>query len=110
MKYLLILLFPLTCLAAPTYGPLVEGTFNCKNEDYEDVTLTVFHHPAVKNKILIKWDVYSFTLHHIQSISGARRYEGSKSKVVYIQIPTHSVVLNDHSEQPLLLDCIKEER
>ena len=86
-----------------SYGPFEEGTRTCQ----DDVELHVRKHKSSKDKIVIAWDDYKFTLHKVPTFTGVHRYEGANSKIVYIQIPKTSYVLNHFNMKPLLLDCEK---
>lgn len=86
-----------------SYGPFEEGIRTCQ----DDVELKVRKHQSAKNKIVISWDDYTFTLHKVPTNTGVHRYEGAQSKIVYIQIPKTSYVLNHYTMKPLLVDCEK---
>ena len=92
-------------LPAISAQPLKPGNFVCEDKYYNDVTLPVRAHPDKPGKIILRYGGRDRILHNVPTKSGALRYEGAVSKLVYIQTPSHSVLLDDHNMRPLLTDC-----
>ena len=104
-----ILLLVVLTLAAEAHAgePLKQGVFNCEDSNYRIVPLRVRQHPAKPNKVMLNWENRDRILHREDSISGAVRYEGLGSKLVYIQTPHHSVLLDNHTMKAILTECIR---
>lgn len=104
-----ILLFAVLTLSVEAHAgePLKQGVFNCEDSNYRVVPLKVTQHPAKANKVMLNWENRDRILHREDSISGAVRYEGLGSKLVYIQTPHHSVLLDNHTMKAILTECIR---
>lgn len=95
-----------TANATPTtLSQLKEGLFLCEGKEENLVKLTVNRHPTKWNKIVINWEGRDRILHNEVSVSGALRYEGAISKLLYLQMPSHSVLLDNNTMRPILLEC-----
>lgn len=106
MSKLLILL--LVATNAYAVQPLKEGTFECETMYYgATARLVVKQHPVKPNKVMINWEGRDRILHYVPTESGALRYEGAVSKLVFIQTPSHSMVLDDNTMKPVLTYCKK---
>ena len=104
-----ILLFAVLMLSAEAHAgePLKQGVFNCEDSHYRVVPLRVTQHPVKPNKVMLNWENRDRILHREDSISGSVRYEGLGSKLVYIQTPHHSVLLNSNTMKAILTECIR---
>lgn len=100
--------------AASAYGPLVDGSYLCRDSENLGTYLQVVRNSTRPDKINIRWQRRKpgsppsqiHTLHVIpDTMSGAVRYEGAGSGLVYIQIPEKSVLLNIATGVPVLTDC-----
>jgi hypothetical protein len=93
--------------AKPLVQTLKEGKFTCEvAKNYDKVTLKVKQHPTKPNKITLDWQGTLRILHYEPTETGALRYEGAVSKLVYIQTPKHSMLLNNSTMKPVLTDCV----
>ena len=97
-------------LAAFSADALKEGKFVCDDKNYDKITLAVAQHPTKPNKITVNWEGRPRILHREKSITGAPRYEGAVSQIVYIQTPHHSVLLDNSTMKVILSECLKSER
>lgn len=93
-------------IALPAFAaqPLKTGKFVCEDMFYKPTPLVV---TAYGEKIKINWEGRDRVLHAVTSVSGALRYEGAVSKLVYLQMPSHSVVLDDNTMKVVLHECNK---
>ena len=106
MKQILItaLLIPSISIAAN----LKSGVFTCEaGSSYDSVTLTVKMHPSKPNKAILNWEGRDRVVHREPTTTGAVKYVGAVSKLLYIQTPHHSVLLDDQSKQVILSECKK---
>ena len=107
MRTILLLSALLLSAEAHAGEPLKQGVFNCEDSNSRGVPLRVTQHPAKANKVMLNWENRDRILHREDSISGAVRYEGLGSKLVYIQTPHHSVLLNSNTMKAILTECIR---
>ena len=106
MKQILIVacLVPSLAFAAN----LKSGVFTCEaGSSYDSVKLSVQRHPTKPNKAILNWEGRDRVVHREPTTTGAVRYVGAVSKLLYIQTPHHSVLLDDHSKQVILSECKK---
>jgi hypothetical protein len=104
---LLLLAVMSPAMAVPAYAPVITGNFNCRDKNYKAVKMEVKQHPDKPNKIMLNWAGKDRILHWVETDTGALRYEGAESKITYVQIPGHTVVLDDTTMRPILTDCVK---
>jgi hypothetical protein len=93
-------------IALPAFAaqPLKTGSFVCEDMFYQPTPMQV---SAYGEKIKINWEGRDRILHSVPTATGALRYEGAISKLVYIQTAKHSVVLNDATMKVVLHECNK---
>jgi len=91
-------------------APLKEGVFRCRDSQNYLGVLHVKQHPAKAEKIVVNWQGQDRILHFVPTTTGAVRYEGAVSKLLYIQIPAGSYLLDEGKMQPILTDCIYQKR
>lgn len=102
---LLLALLSTTAIAKPVQT-LHQGQFSCEAYgSYERISMTVKQHPTKANKVIVNWEGRDRILHQEKTTTGALRYEGAGSKLVYIQTPSHSVLLDDTKKHVILSDC-----
>jgi len=108
MKKVLILAFFIGYAHAAQ--PLKQGVFTCDiAKNYNQTQLLVKQHPTKPHKVVINWEGRDRILHNEFTTSGALRYEGAVSKLVYIQTPKYSFVLDNTSMKPILTRCVKNQ-
>lgn len=90
---------------AVAWQALREGRYICENSALEPVSLTVKQHSSKPHKLVIAWAEHKHILHNEPTTTGALRYEGAISQLVYLQVPSKSVVLDNKSMRPILNDC-----
>lgn len=93
--------------AASAGATLKEGTFSCEGKNYQPIALNVRAHPTKSNKIIINWEGRDRILHQEPTQSGAMRFEGAVSKLTYIQVPHHSVLLDSNMMTTIATECIR---
>lgn len=107
MKFSIIL----AALLAPAIvqaANLKPGIFTCDGTStYDKVQLKVSQHPTKPNKAILNWEGRDRIVHREPTASGAVRYEGAGSNLLYIQTPHHSVLLNHATMSVILSDCTK---
>lgn len=107
MKRALLLAFLLGVSFSAASQPLKQGVFVCNiAKNYDQTQLIVKQHPTKSHKIIINWEGRDRILHNEPTLTGALRYEGAVSKLVYIQTPKHSVLLDNNTMKPVLTDCV----
>jgi hypothetical protein len=104
-KLIISLLLFISLASAKAEQPLKVGRFTCVDDRNEQVVLQVQQHPTKPSKILINFNGRDHVLHFEKSVSGALRYEGAISRIVYIQTPKLSFLLDDNLMRPILTDC-----
>ncbi len=94
-------------LAVPAFAaqPLKTGAFVCEDMFFNPVRMQV---TAYGEKVKINWEGKDRVLHAVPTTTGALRYEGAISKLVYLQTASHSVVLNNNTMKVVLHECNKE--
>ena len=104
-----ILLLVVITLAAEAHAEtmLKQGVFKCEDSNYNIVPLKVTQHPTKPNKAVLSWEGRDRIVHREKSVSGAVRYEGLGSKLLYIQTPHHSVLLDNNTMSVVLSECIR---
>jgi hypothetical protein len=107
MKTILCMAVIMLLSKAHASTPLKQGIFYCEDSNYNVVTLKVSQHPTKVNKAMLNWEGRNRILHREESISGAVRYEGFGSKLLYIQTPHHSLLLDNSVMKVILSECIK---
>ena len=107
MKTILFFLFIALTAEAQADEMLKQGVFSCEDSNYNIVPLRVTQHPTKPNKAVISWEGRDRVLHREQSVSGAIRYEGLGSKLLYIQTPHHSVLLDNNTMNVVLSECMR---
>lgn len=100
----LLIVGALVALPAFAAQPLKTGAFVCEDMFYKPAALQV---TAYGDKVKINWEGRDRVLHAVPSVSGALRYEGAVSKLVYLQMPAHSVVLDNSTHKVVLHECVK---
>ncbi len=107
MKTVTLIAF-LVCASYAQAQPLRQGSFTCDiAKNYDQTTLKVKQHPTKPHKVILNWEGKDRILHNEPAESGALRYEGAVSNLVYIQTPKHSVLLDNNTMKPILVDCVK---
>ena len=108
MKRLIILVALATPLLAQAAANLKPGTFTCDGTStYSKVQLKVSQHPTKPHKAILNWEGKDRIVHRESTESGAVRYEGAVSNLLYIQTPHHSVLLNSMTMKVILSNCVK---
>ena len=107
MKTILFYLLIALTAEARADEMLKQGVFRCEDSNYDIVPLKVTQHPTKPNKAVISWEGRDRVLHRERSVSGAIRYEGFGSKLLYIQTPHHSVLLDNNSMNVILSECMR---
>ena len=101
----------LAVMLAPAFAyaaDLKPGTFTCDGTStYSKVQLRVSQHPTKPNKAILNWEGRDRIVHREPTQSGAVRYEGAGSNLLYIQTPHHSVLLNHSTMNVILSECVK---
>ena len=96
--------------AAEPYGPLDQGLFRCRSHSNHLAVLHVKQHPTKPEKVILNWEGRDRILHFVPSVSGAVRYEGTVSKLLYVQVPEGSRLLDEEKMTPILTDCIYQRK
>jgi len=91
--------------AATPMSALRQGTLSCIDHNAKTVKMKIVRHPTKPHKVVINWAGRDRILHNRHSVSGALRYEGAISKLVYLQMPSHSVLLDNNTMRPILTEC-----
>lgn len=107
MKAILLLVVIVFATKAHADAVLKQGVFNCEDSNYNIVPLKITQHPTKPNKAVLSWEGRDRVLHRERSISGAVRFEGLGSKLLYIQTPHHSVLLDNNAMTVVLSECIQ---
>ena len=108
MKLALVLVPLFVTSTAFAEAQLKQGTFTCNDtSSYKPVPLVVKAHPTKPNKAVLNWEGKDRILHREKTTTGAVRYAGAVSKLLYIQTPHHSILLDDAAKRVILSDCVK---
>ena len=106
MKKVLILM--LLIAGSSNAAELKQGSFTCDaGGSYDSVKLSVKQHPTKYSKAILNWEGKDRIVHRESSTSGAVRYVGAVSNLLYIQTPHHSVLLDDSTKRVILSECMK---
>ncbi len=82
------------------------GEFRCEDENRKLVVLRVKQHPEKLEKLILNWTGRDRILHAVPTQTGAIRYEGAISQLVYLQIPRKSLLLDNQSMRAVLNECV----
>jgi len=86
---------------------LKQGVFTCEDSHYREILLTVTQHPTKPNKAILNWEGKDRIVHREPTTTGAVRYEGAVSQILYIQAPDHSLVLDSGPAKKVYLSWCK---
>jgi hypothetical protein len=103
LQILIWLLYLPTAFGQP--ATLRQGEYLCEDGDLRPTVLRVIRHPVKPDKLILNWAGRDRILHAVPTQTGALRYEGAISRLVYLQIPSKSLLLDNHSMQPVLNEC-----
>lgn len=84
---------------------LKEGKFTCRDSANGTIALQIAQLPSGPDKIAVGWQGIKQILQTEPTTTGALRYQGADSKLVYIQVLDHSLLLNEKTMRPILTDC-----
>lgn len=79
----------------------------CRSSTNGTIALRIAQLPSEPSKITVDWKGRKRILQSEPTTTGALRYEGPGSNLVYIQVPDHSVLLDDKTMRPILTDCTR---
>lgn len=108
LKLTITVLLWLACMtvAQARALPLRLGEFRCEDGNHKLVVLSVRPYPGKPEKLILNWTGRDRILHAVSTQTGAIRYEGSTSKLVYLQIPSKSLLLDNRLMRGVLNECV----
>lgn len=69
--------------------------------------VTILKKPADDKQITIRWHNRLHSLQRVTTTTGADRFEGQKSGLVWVGIPTKGILLDAHKGRQLANECVK---
>ena len=75
--------------------------YSCEHGD----KVTIFRKANDDKQIAIRWRNRLHSLVRVSTTTGADRFEGPKSGLIWVGIPTKAMLLDGHKGQPLANEC-----